>query len=298
MAYAIAPFGTAVAGRSYERIARMAGPPAPAALPSTPTGLSNEVTLPSLPSLPPALFEDGAQGRASWPSDSGDPNYPRRLAGTDASARVVLGSLLMLAGVGAGVFMFMYSSVHGLESRTVDKSPSVDAKASPFRAAQPTAQGAPPEAKAPPPSSPPPAPIPAQSVAEPPVALPPAPAENPLPVPSASPPPAVVALPALAAPLPPHSTAPPAVAAPALAAPPPAKPKAHVAPGARPQEHATGNAWHPVAPPKVGRDGVVQPLRIPPATLPPAPAQAPDRSNDAPTEKPAPAGDDLFDGRK
>jgi eukaryotic-like serine/threonine-protein kinase len=298
MAYAIAPFGTAVAGRSYERIARMAGPPAPAVLPSTPTGLSNEVTLPSLPSLPPALLEDGAQGRASWPSDLGDPDYPRRVAGTDASARVVLGSLLMLAGVGAGVFMFMYSSVHGLEPRTREASPFNDAKASPSKAPQPTAQGAPPEAKAPP-APPVAAPmIPAQSAAEPPVALPPAPAENPLPAPSASQPPAVVALPALAAPLPPHSAAPPAALAAVPAAPPPAKPKAHVAPGARPQEHATGNAWHPVAAPKVGRDGVVQPPRIPPATLAPAPAEAPDRSNDAPTEKAAPAGDDLFDGRK
>jgi serine/threonine-protein kinase len=283
MAYAIAPFGTAVAGSSYERIARMAGPPAPAALPSPPTAPSDEVTLPSLPSLPPALLEDGAQSRASWPSDD---DYPRRAPGTDASVRVVLGSLLMLSGIGAGMFMFMYSSVHGLEPRTVGVT-----------ARQPTAPAAPSEVSAPPAPPPPETPpMPAQNHAQPTPAAPPPPAVTPPPVvaPPHAPPP-VATLPPLAAPVPvpsAASAAKPGVAAPAQA------PKPRVASGARPPEHAAGNAWHPVPTPKPGKDGIVQTPRIPPATLPAAPAQPSDHSDEAPTEKPAPSGDELFDGRK
>jgi serine/threonine-protein kinase len=281
MAYAIAPFGTAIAGSSYERIARMAGPPAPAALPSTPTALSDEVTLPSLPSLPPGLFEDGTQPRASWPSDDSD--YPRRIAGTDASPRVVLGSLLMLAGIGAGMFMFMYSSVHGLEPTTVGVG---------VTASQPTAPRTPTAGDiSPAPAPPAPPPVLAQSAAQPPRGAPRPPAPN-----TATPP--VVSLPPLAAPAPLPNAAHPAVASPAPPASAPAKPKAHVASGARQPEQAAGNTWHPLPPPKPGRDGVVQPPRIPPATLPAAPAEPPDRPDQVPAEKPAPAGDELFDGRK
>jgi serine/threonine-protein kinase len=279
MAYAIAPFGTAVAGRSYERIARMAGPPVPSALPSTPTALSNEVTLPSLPSLPPALFEDGAQARTSWPNDLADPGYPRRAAGTEASARVILGSLLMLAGLGAGVFMFMYSTVHGLEPRTVGVT-----------ARQPTATSTTTEVNA----------VNAPPAAQPPVAAPiltqaaPPPAVAPPAATTATPPP-IATLPLLGTSVPVPSPTKTAVAA---QAPSPTKPKPRVIPAARPAEHTTGSAWHPLPAPKPGHDGVVQTPRIPPATLRPAPAEAPDRINDAPTDRPAPAGDELFDGRK
>ncbi|HTB72209.1 MAG TPA: protein kinase [Polyangiaceae bacterium] len=263
MAYAIAPFGTAVSARSYERIARMAGPPAPAVLPSSPSTLAhNEVTLPSLPSLPPA--EDGAPARASWPSGPSGGDSRRGLAATDASARVVLGSLLMLAGVGAAVFLFMYSSVHGVEPR----SAGVTALQGIAVPSPPTGQGEDP------------APVLA------------APAETPLPAPSAveaaitAPAPATAASVQGALPLPAPS----------------AKPKVHVASGARVPEHAAGNVWRPIAPPKAGRDGVIQPPHIAPATLPPAlapaPAESPDRTSAPPSEKPSPSGDDLFDGRK
>jgi eukaryotic-like serine/threonine-protein kinase len=301
MAYAIAPFGTAVSGRSYERIARMAGPPAPAVLPSSPSTLSNhgEVTLPSLP--PPAP-EDGAQARASWPGDPSARRFRRGQTGTDASARVVLGSLLMLAGVGAGVFMFMYSSVHGVEPRAVGVTALQGNAAPPAPPGQGTDPGptlaapAPevpahdalqPAVAAPPPAAPAPPPVAVQASAP---AAPVAPAV----VATVSPPPIVPAPPARQTAAPSRSAGPaPGSVAPEASA---AKPKGHVASGARAPDHASGNAWRPIAPPKPGRDAVVPPLRIQPATLPPAPTEAPDRSNDSPSEKPS--GDDLFDGRK
>jgi eukaryotic-like serine/threonine-protein kinase len=42
------------------------------------------------------------------------------LPGTHTSAKVILGSLLMLAGIGVGVFMWMYDAVHGSEPERVD----------------------------------------------------------------------------------------------------------------------------------------------------------------------------------
>jgi serine/threonine protein kinase len=299
MAYAIAPFGTAVSGRSYERIARMAGPPAPPTLPSSPSTLANEVTLPSLPSLPPPAPEDGTQARASWPDDPSDREFRRHLEGTDASARVVLGSLLMLAGVGAGVFMFMYSSVHGVEPRGA----GVTAPQGTTAAAEAPGQGIAPNPTLAAPVEAPPAQSAQPAIAAPPPPVTPAPpsvsAQASAP---AAAPPAVVAL------VPPPPATPVPVAPPAAAVPGPAqgavvpaapavKPKVHVASGARVPDHPTGNAWHPITPSKVGRDGLVPPPHILPATLPPAPSEPPERSNDPP-EKPSPPGDDLFDGRK
>ncbi len=310
MAYAVAPFGTAVSGRSYERIARMAGPPAPAVLPSAPllnspsTLAHNEVTLPSLPSLPPPAPEDGAAPRASWPSDPPGRDARRPVQGTDASARVVLGSLLMLAGVGAGVFMFMYSSVHGVEPRAVGVTALQGNAAPPAPPGQGTDPGptlaapAPevpahdalqPAVAAPPPAAPAPPPVAVQASAP---AAPVAPAV----VATVSPPPIVPAPPARQTAAPSRSAGPaPGSVAPEASA---AKPKGHVASGAQVKEHAGGNAWRPIAPPKAGRDGVVPPPHVVPVILPPAPAESPDRVNDPPSEKPSPSGDDLFDGRK
>ncbi len=266
MAYAVAPFGTVVSGGSYERIARMAGPPAPPALPEPPRALSNEVTLPSLPSLPPQPTNDGRQSRSSWPSDT-DPR-PQRAPGTDASARVVLGSLLMLGGIGAGIFMFMYSSVHGVEPPTVGVT-----------AAQPTTSASPAASSQPvptPQATPEPTPTPAT------------------PAPTA---PATVQLapepPATPAPTAPATVQPPAGPAPAAA--PETRPQVQPAPAAArmPERPA---APRPPATPRPARPWTPPP---PHATTPAAPAPEPDeRPASVPTEKPPPAGDDLFDGRK
>ncbi len=274
MAYAIAPFGTVVSGASYERIARMAGPPAPPALPEPPSALANDVTLPSLPSLPPPAPSDGSQGRSSWPTD--DPRSPARVPGTDASARVVLGSLLMLAGIGAGVFMFMYSSVHGVEPRTV---PTVG-----VTAPQPTTneQDTPAQPAAPPPPAPPPpaAPVPAAV----PAAI--SPAKPALAVPS--PTEAAAAAPAAAGPGPVRlAPEPPATPPPAPATAPEARPK--------PQQAAAAHLPAPRPTPK--REWSAPPAPRAPAVVQPA-APDPLERPVIPTEKTPPSGDDLFDGRK
>ncbi len=277
MAYAIAPFGTAVAGASYERIARMAGPPAPSALPAPPEALPHEVTLPSLPSLPPPAVEDGSATRTSWPSDPDDRRRARAGTGSEASARVVLGSLLMLAGVGAGVFLFMYSSVHGVETRAVGVT-----------APQPFSSAPAPAELTALPSSAPPAPVP--------FAAPSTPAH----VADEGPPAQTAPLPAVAMP-----TATPAALAPTMASP------TVAAPAQRSNGHAsvvhaadpvTGKP-HWTAPPKATHDAA--PVRVPanaaPARVPaaPAPEESADRpSDDTPPERPAPPGDELFDGRK
>ncbi len=281
MAYAIAPFGTVIAGGSYERIARMAGPPAPPALPQPPSGLPNEVTLPSLPSLPPPPADDAALTRTSWPSQPEGRRFVRRAAGGDASARVVVGSILMLAGVGAGVFMFMFSSVHGVEPARVGVT-----------APQPTESmpGAPPVdlATLPPPT----APRPTAPTAQVPPATPTA-AEPAAQVPPATP---TAAEPA--------AQVPPAAPVPNTAD----RPGPHIAPGVRaPIGHAAplgadramATPAHPSAPPKTPRNAGAAPHAHVPAAIAPAPADPPDRTNDdAPDKPPPPPGDDLFDGRK
>ena len=279
MAYAIAPFGTVVAGGSYERIARMAGPPAPAALPAPPSALPTEVTLPSLPSLPPPHPDDGAPTRASWPSDPGDGRFARRVTGADASARVVLGAMLMLAGVGAGIFMFMYSSVHGVERDSLGVA-----------APQPTTSPASPPVK----QTAPPSPAASSPAAPPAPAALPAPADAPV-VAASAPPPASVVAPS--APPPTSVVAPP----PAPARAPAPRPRPHLVFGDRPPEHTTP-APHPVAPPKVAHDPGLSPRRAP-AALAPAPTATPAETSDPPIDdppekEPAPPGDDLFDGRQ
>jgi serine/threonine protein kinase len=283
MAYAIAPFGTVVAGGCYERIARMAGPPAPPALPAPPSALSSEVTLPSLPSLPPPR-DDGALARTSWPSDPHDWRFARRVAGADASARVVLGAMLILAGIGAGVFMFMYSSVHGIEPSNVGVT--AQQPTSTTQTASASAQSASNNAQSPP------------SVTL--TVLPPATASTPEAPPVAAAPPAPATLPppvaGPSAPPPANDVGP---SAPARA--PAARPKPHLVFGERP-DRATIPPPRPVAPPKAPHDPGVAPRRAPavPAAVPTAtPDEPPDRPTEDPSEqKPPPPGDDLFDGRK
>jgi serine/threonine-protein kinase len=258
MAYAVAPFGTVASSASYERIARLAGPPAPPALPEPPRALSSEVTLPSLPSFPPPSPGDGTQARPSWPSDVNGHGFPRRAPGTDASARVVLGSLLMLGGIGAGVFMFMYSSVHGIEPRT-DRTVGVTAM-------QPATSTTAAPAAAPPPAPSPISPLPAPPPAASPPAAPPPPA-----------PPAPTAVPI--APEPPAEPLPPPPA-------PAAQAKVQQAPVVRAPEHPAPP--RPLAPPKPAREWAPPPPR----------AAQPEERPPVPTEKPPPSGDDLFDGRK
>jgi eukaryotic-like serine/threonine-protein kinase len=282
MAYAIAPFGTVVAGGSYERIARMAGPPAPPALPEPPRALANDVTLPSLPSLPPP--HDGTQVRASWPTD--DDQRTARRGGTDASARVVLGSLLMLAGLGAGIFMFMYSNVHGVEPRTVGVTaaqPTASAQIAPAVQATPAVsntQAAPVEPTHVP--VPPPATPAAVQLAPEPAATAPAPAPEPAattPAPAPAPEPAATA-PALA---------------PVPARIPAARSKAQQASAVRVPERTP--APRPPPTPRPVRESTA-PARA--AAAPPVQTgAAPDeRPSPIPAEKPPPSGDELFDGRK
>jgi serine/threonine-protein kinase len=90
-----------------------------------------------------------------------EPSAPRRfIPGTHTNAKVVLGSFLMLAGIGIGVFMWMYDAVHAGDPDHAGGSPTLP----PLVFTQ---------------ALPPP-------VAEP---LPPAPVPVPVPVPEPSPPP-------------------------------------------------------------------------------------------------------------
>jgi hypothetical protein len=73
------------------------------------------------------------------------------------------------------------------------------------------------------------------------------------------------------------------------------RPRLHVASVVRTPDRATGSP-RSMSPPRVARDEA-PPVRVP-ATPTLAPAEPPVRAGDATPEKPAPAGDDLFDGRK
>jgi serine/threonine-protein kinase len=89
------------------------------------------------------------------------------IPGTHTSAKVVLGSFLMLAGLGIGVFMWMYDAVHaGDPPNAPVAAPLVPARPSPVYAREtpppPVADPAPPVValEPPPPSLPPAAPLP------------------------------------------------------------------------------------------------------------------------------------------
>jgi serine/threonine protein kinase len=299
MAYAIAPFGTALAAGSYERIARMAGPPALPSLPGPPSGLANEVTLPSLPSLHP---EDRGPTFSSWPSDPDAARFERRVFRGDASARVVLGSLLMLAGVGAGVFMFMYTSVHGDEPRltgvTAMQAPGTAGAghADPNGPAPPAAAAAPEGVPAAVPASPSASTVstpPGATASAPPGALTPLPASAPL-IAIAAPAPVAVAAPVAVTPA-------PAAVAPVTTPGAPARSRVHIAPAApamRPSDRA--GAPRPSGPLKAHDNAQAPAARavVPAPHAPPAAEPSDPPSDDSPPPKPPPSGDDLFDGRQ
>ena len=88
LARALAPFGTPFARTSCERIERTLEP-----------GTVSDLSL-----LPPMPTEDPTE---TWPSMTSVVIRPG-----PASGRVVAGSFLVLSGVGAALFMWMYASVH------------------------------------------------------------------------------------------------------------------------------------------------------------------------------------------
>jgi serine/threonine-protein kinase len=97
VARAVAPHGTAIARASCERIERvLEGDPSP-------SGIS---LLPPLPENPTT---------ESWPSGE---QYEGRVT-TPASAKVVVGSVFMLAGLGLGALMWMHAVVHANDPKDV-----------------------------------------------------------------------------------------------------------------------------------------------------------------------------------
>jgi serine/threonine protein kinase len=98
MARALAPFGSALARASLDRIERVDA------------GSTGELS--SLPLLPPLPEDYGASDE--WPSDAGTGG---RGVSSPASLPVVLGSMLMLAGLGGGALMWMYWSVHSGDAK-------------------------------------------------------------------------------------------------------------------------------------------------------------------------------------
>jgi serine/threonine protein kinase len=117
MADAIAPYGTSMARSSRERIARLAEPPI------APGGVREDEITP-LPPLPEQETE-----RFSWSTDEDAGRFaPRPPPGTTLSASGVVGSLLMLTGLGAAVFMFMYDSVHADDARRLAASARAQAR--------------------------------------------------------------------------------------------------------------------------------------------------------------------------
>jgi len=247
LARVLAPFGTDAAGASCARIERVleAG-----GRPSEPT------PLPSRPAAPADPL--------SWPSDHG--LRPRAPA---ASAKIVSGALLILAGVGAGAFLGMYAMVHGGEHRPWTG----------VTAAQPT--GARPAARLAPPATVD-APVPASPGASaaaggvPKAAAPPsgaaaaAPIAAPTSVASA---PATTAVQGQGAPAPQAAvTAPAAAPAPAATLAPP--------PASHPLGKTTPAAARPARPSPAG----------------PLPSPAPHGGERRPGD--SPPADDLFEGRK
>jgi hypothetical protein len=115
MAGALAPFGTQFARTSYESIERVA------------TGVARTSELPLWPPLAP---DDTALER--WPSDA---RADVRTFASPASPKTVLGSFLMLAGLGVAALMWMDSNVHGDEPRSsgvTAAEPNVRAGTAPF----------------------------------------------------------------------------------------------------------------------------------------------------------------------
>jgi serine/threonine-protein kinase len=153
-AQALAPYGSPSARTSCERIERVAG--------LSPRG--GDVS-----SLPP-LALDSPSG--SWPAPY-ESLVGRGVPGEPPSARVVLGSFLILSGLGAGTLMAMYSSVHANDpapSAYVRTAPAVLPATPPVLSAPPSPSptiAAPPTPTQPPTvvSSQPPAVVPSETAA-------------------------------------------------------------------------------------------------------------------------------------
>jgi serine/threonine-protein kinase len=103
MARALAPFGTALALASQDRIERVDA--------GRPSDLSTWLALPLIP-------EDDPAGDES-PSDVRTAGLVRS---SPASLGVVLGSMLMLVGLGGGALMWMYWSVHSGDSKVAHET--------------------------------------------------------------------------------------------------------------------------------------------------------------------------------
>jgi serine/threonine-protein kinase len=103
MARALAPFGTALALASQDRIERVDA--------GRPSDLSTWLALPLIP-------EDDPAGDES-PSDVRTAGLVRP---SPASLGVVLGSMLMLVGLGGGALMWMYWSVHSGDTKVVHET--------------------------------------------------------------------------------------------------------------------------------------------------------------------------------
>jgi serine/threonine-protein kinase len=139
MAQAISPYGTAAGRISCDRIGRVS---------VAHTSYRSEIRPPP-PAPPPPLprLDAATPGAAPWPQGSDvprapapfrnepvvsntDPDVNRLLRAPIAPTRVLLGSVVMLAGLAAGVFMFMYESVHDGDARpmgvTAPQAPEYD----------------------------------------------------------------------------------------------------------------------------------------------------------------------------
>jgi eukaryotic-like serine/threonine-protein kinase len=144
LARALAPFGTEVARESYARIERVREAVERASRPS-PLPMNALALRPT----------DRSSAGLSRPSGWGEMRY---VPPAGASARVILGSLLILAGMGVGAFMLMYAAVHGAEpSRSSHASQATVGIAAP----QGMAPAPVPQATAPVPLAPAPALVPA-----------------------------------------------------------------------------------------------------------------------------------------
>jgi serine/threonine protein kinase len=159
LAQAIAPFGSTSARASCVRIERV-------------VGLSPRAR--DISSLPPLDAESTSlNGTSEWAPTVPDLAQALRARGEAPSARVVLGSLLILLGLGAGSLMGMYASVHAHDPHARQTARNVGA--SPGQAAmQPSATSVavetvavPAASRIPIPETPPPAPAASEVPAEP-----------------------------------------------------------------------------------------------------------------------------------
>jgi serine/threonine-protein kinase len=267
-AQAVAPYGSASARASCERIERV-------------SGLSPRAQ--DVSSLPPLSLDPT---RDSWP-ETRELRVRRGPPGEPASAKIVVGALLILSGLGAGTLMGMYASVHAN-----DPVPAPANARAPHPAPPPPVSVAVPAA----PSAPPAAAAPAVPGAEPPASVAPATREQ-VPVSRTTRGQAPVATPAAPLAIPPAAAPRQTPAAPALGEAEPQAPVATPPRAARPpaatrsgptrrtrQKHAPPRPAEPAPPPDSNDLPFLE-------TLPPAPDES--------TPPSGPPNDDrVFDERQ